>query len=290
MSSAYSPGFDGYESGLGAEGLEDSSLPPEQLKQKFFACATAGDWPVMSSFLSRNLVHVNDVDAYESTALHLAVRNQHLDVVRGLLDCGANASAIGRYGTHPLHSACHHDSTPIPLALLASGALADVVDDEGHTPLHYAAQIGSRTLCQLLIVAGANVGAASKTGRTPFHVACACGHASVVGFLLDCGVDVSTVDSRGYSALHIACANGKGEIVRILIDAGSDVYLVSKHLERLPLHCAVLGGDIRAVNQLILCGTTVTDGDQFGHTPLYLARKVCRRDIAQVLMVSGASE
>lgn len=67
--------------------------------------------------------------------LHLAAWQGHTDVVRLLLDRGADVNACGDGGRTPLHYAAHHGHLEVIDLLLAAGADLSAVNDFGQTPL-----------------------------------------------------------------------------------------------------------------------------------------------------------
>lgn len=77
------------------------------------------------------------VDNYKQTPLHLA-SCKHLDLVKILLQRGANIHAQNCDGRTPLHLAILHHELPIISFLLDSGADLNAEDNTGKTPLAYA--------------------------------------------------------------------------------------------------------------------------------------------------------
>jgi ankyrin repeat protein len=79
------------------------------------------------------------------TALHSAVARSHVDVVRILLDAGANSNARQSAGWSPLHSAAHNGDVPSLQLLLAAGADPAATNDEGRSVLDLAEERGDPT-------------------------------------------------------------------------------------------------------------------------------------------------
>ena len=112
------------------------------------------------------LMHLDDdfleaIDEGGNTLLMLACQNRHEDLVRILLQKGANANATNAAGACCLHFPCYSEtcSMPIAKALLQAGANPEVAEKSyGCTPLHYCASIGDINFCKLLISYGALVG------------------------------------------------------------------------------------------------------------------------------------
>jgi len=70
--------------------------------------------------------------------LHLAAARGNLEVVRLLLENGADVNARGQTNRTPLHCAATAGSAPVAEELLGHGAELDATDDKGDTPLFAA--------------------------------------------------------------------------------------------------------------------------------------------------------
>ena len=72
------------------------------------------------------------------TPLHSAAAGGHAELVKLLLEHGADPNALQAGGFTPLHAAAQNGDVETIGALLFHGADADVKSAEGKTPLHYA--------------------------------------------------------------------------------------------------------------------------------------------------------
>jgi len=88
--------------------------------------------------------------------LHLASSKGKTEIVRLLLDCGANANAEDKNGSTPLHLASSEGETETVRLLLDRGAIADVMNKEGRTPLQVAMAF-SEEIVEMLTEHGAKV-------------------------------------------------------------------------------------------------------------------------------------
>ncbi|XP_048249888.1 uncharacterized protein LOC124128376 [Haliotis rufescens] len=229
----------------------------------------------------------NDV---KHTPLFVACENGHIDIVRLLIEKGADVTAAAKDGCTPLHCACKNGHIDIVRLLIEKGA--DVSDAACYTPLQCACKNGHIDIVRLLIEKGADVSAAAAADvYTPLHCACEDGHIDIVRLLIEKGADVNAA-FYGDTLLHCACKNGHIDIVRLLIEKCADVYAAANDdIGYTPLHWAVMNGHIDIVRLLIEKGADVSAADadnDDGYTPLHLACKYGHIDIVRLLIEKGA--
>jgi ankyrin repeat protein len=178
------------------------------------------------------------------TPLHLAVAAAQPEIVRVLVEAGADLTARTEFNRTPLHVALQLQPELVPL-LRELGAEVDApsaaylgdVDalarhlDDGTLPgdraggahlLSWAAFGGAAATADLLLSRGAD----PDTGA--LHFAAGGGRLRLVRLLLDAGADVNRRDPvTGRTPLHAAVAadpaDDAPEIVRVLLAAGADV-------------------------------------------------------------------
>ena len=113
-----------------------------------------------------------------------AAWNNRADVLKVLLDYGANVNAEDHWGWSLLHYTTWEDNADTTKMLLEKGANPNTVErTEGATPLHYAAQRGKKTMSKMLLAHGANVDARDWYGKTPLSLAKEEGHTEIIELL-----------------------------------------------------------------------------------------------------------
>ena len=135
----------------------------------------------------------NPIDEPATTALVAACKNDslHMDLVKCLVDEGANVNLKGDDGTVPLH---HAYSLEVIKYLVEHGAKVNAVDDKGYTPLmriaiSQALITEKMEVAEYLLEKGARVDHCAKDGYTILHLSVLAG-INLVQVLLQHGVNL----------------------------------------------------------------------------------------------------
>ena len=203
------------------------------------------------------------------TPLHLTSRNRDVDLVRMLVERGADVSAQDVVGLTPLHWASSRGSVDVARILVEGGADVSAQDTVGWTPLHRASSNGHVDVARILVEGGADVSAQARDGWTPLHRASSEGHVDVVRILVEGGADVSAQDMDMWSPLHQASFKGHLNVARMLMERNADVSALDGHW-RTPLHWASSRGHEHVGQMLMERGSDMSAQDKDGRTPLQL--------------------
>ncbi|XP_062568353.1 uncharacterized protein LOC134230535 [Saccostrea cucullata] len=209
------------------------------------------------SINSRALTNINYEHFIYDTPLTIACMEGHINVVKELIEEGADINHQGEYNT-PLTAAC----------------------EGGHI-----------SVVKELIQAGADINLRGEF-NTPLVTACECGHKSIVTELIEMGADVNP-QTQLDSPLTTACVGGEMSLIKELIQAGADVNPQGKY--NTPLKKACLGGDLSLVKMLIEAGADDnTDGradvnlQGEDDTPLINACEEGHLNVVKELIEAGA--
>ena len=142
-------------------------------------------------------------------------------------------------------------------SLLEEGADVNAARGDGLTALHLAAEGGRLTVAKALVAAGAAVDAGTRIGRyTPLQVAARGGHGAVALYLLEAGADPNArTTNSGVTALHLAAGAIGGEsAVAALLEHGADPNAREGSSGQTPLFFAAAANRAAAVTTLLAAG------------------------------------
>lgn len=158
---------------------------------------------------------------YQRTALSYAVLGGNIDMVKLLVEKGSDPSkAFGKRGITPLMKAVENEE--IFSFLLSEGADFELTDSDGWTTLFYAVSSGNLAASEKLIKAGANINVRDNLGWTPLMYAVDFKQEKAVSLLLAKGADPDIRNEEGKTALHMAVLNESFSLTSLLLASGAD--------------------------------------------------------------------
>jgi ankyrin repeat protein len=164
-------------------------------------------------------------DREEWAPIYEVARSGSVDIMRWLLNHGADASAQTDLGRLSLHRAAFNENLEAVQLLLEYNPDINLQDNYGDTPLHdILARIGPSTegkvveIVRRLLEYGADPNIRPRTGSTPLHQASSCGSLEVACLLLSHGANVDEQDDHGRTPFQVASSD---ELRKLLLEHGA---------------------------------------------------------------------
>lgn len=217
---------------------------------------------------------INKVDDNQCTALMYALKNEHHQIAKLLVQHGAKQSAKHQKGD-PVFLAAEKGYLGVIKDFKAhSDTKFDVPNTKGVTPLLIACKNKHPKSAKLLIDLGADVNVChSREQITPLMYACAHGYKNLVKKLISKDANVFAKDSNDHDVLFYAITNEKFDLAKYLIeDFGKELDLKAKDQQgNSLLYYAVRGGHCEMAKILLDHGVDIDHANRKKQTPLHEA-------------------
>ncbi|CAC5385132.1 unnamed protein product [Mytilus coruscus] len=199
-----------------------------QFRQTFLCCLNKLDVTY-----HKQLALTCDCRSNETTPLKLAAQECLTEIVRMLLDKGADYNTCENNGVSSVMCACRYGHTEIVGMLLDIGADYNTCENNCVSSVIVACRYGHTEIVRMLLDKGAdyntcenkdkgaNYDTCNNDGWSPVLSACRYGHIEIVRMLLNKGADYDICNNDVWSPVLIACSYGHTEIVRMLLDKGA---------------------------------------------------------------------
>jgi len=260
-------------------------------KGALYKAAAKGDIGLVKHFLARE-----EDPAARDSAFHAAVRMQHTELAKLLLDRGADVDTRRWNKLTPLFFAVTGNRDGSDITRWLTQIRYERSKNRGRPP-------ATLDIVEFLISRGADVNAKGGSPTlTPLYYAIHAGSTEIVAALIAHGADVNTkvhmsyVDSRFTTPLHLAADYGDLPMCRLLIEHGADVNAQmpaatsgsSRNARRTPLHHATSSSNAQLVTFLLDQGAEINAVSGWGRTPLHTAIWLRKQPAAEMLLSHGA--
>ncbi len=247
----------------------------QQLNSQLLQAVVEGNLTSCMNLIERG-ANVNIKDAHGEPALLLAVKENHVKIVKALLQAQANPCCVNREKVFPLMQIILNGDKSVPKEL-DDGKIIYVKND---SKLH-------GFLASTLLTSGANIDQQDGQGRSALHFATMEDNLDAVSFLVGHEADLNIRDSQERTPLMYACKVGAFASCKHLLHAKADVNATDCDGQT-PLMFAVQKDQPDLVKLMVSKGANVNATDDFGATALKIADALGNRGVSECLRRTGA--
>ncbi|NXX97244.1 ANR16 protein, partial [Centropus bengalensis] len=262
-------------------------------KRPLHEAASMGHGECVSYLLERG-ASVDCLKKADWTPLMMACTRQNLEVIKALVEHGANPLLRNKDGWNCFHIASREGHPQVLQYLLdVSPGSWDTESTIKRTPLHTAAMHGCLDAVELLLKrCHYKPDSRDKCGVTPFMDAIQNGHVNVARLLLEeHQASPTAMDVLGAQALHRAAVTGQDEAIQFLVsELGVDVNERTMTLQLPALHYAAKEGHVHTIQTLLSLGADVHAKDGKGRSALHAACAGQHMEAVRILLQAGLQD
>ena len=244
---------------------------------------TAGNNEAVEFLLQLETVNIDHTNEEGKTALMLASKGGHEDIVHSLLSVGANVNIQDNKGWTALMIASAHNRISIIRMLLQANANPHLKTSDGLNGLMIASYHGNYEVVQLFINKGVDYACQREDGWNAFMFACEYGHIQIVELLLNEQIDPNVQRNDGLNGFMLACQNGHAQIVKLLLNEKVDPNVQKKNGWN-AFMVACKNGQIEIVEMLLKEKIDPNVQDKDGWTALMMACWNGHTEIVELLL------
>lgn len=229
------------------------------------------------------LPHSSENKVMITNLLYLSCINKHDEMVKILLEFGADPKCLYPWGKTVLHHAVSVVGNAVVLILLieAGAPVNDRMQDDGRTPLHVACEQQDEDAVKILIEKRAGVNSEDDKRETPLVIACYHPSVAIIEALLKAGANPNYGSGK---PLQIASRFGPcSEKIKCLLEHKADPTCLGSIMDIL----------ISCKDSLLLLsyyGFSVNKPNSLGQRPLgQVCHNIpCKTDFVKILLKAGA--
>ncbi|XP_053859912.1 ankyrin repeat and death domain-containing protein 1B isoform X1 [Vidua macroura] len=270
--------------------LNDLNKPDGKGKKPFLLASEKGHVDMIKNLIALKLF-TSEKDEEGNTALHLAAKNGHSEVVEILLEQWEEINGLnqleqpgqGNFLCCGLECPLWEPATWLMICSAgprgrmsnsyprpSSSFISDRLN--GETPFYLAVEGGHEKCAELLLEAGSDINISTQNNSSALQVAIQNGHLSLVTFLIDKNIDLVPKPEQKNSPLHLAVLSNNLPVVKSLLDANHNINSLN-HRQETPLHLAADLGNVELVEVLLKSGCNLKTMDKHGKTALAIASR-----------------
>ncbi|CRK86167.1 CLUMA_CG000050, isoform A [Clunio marinus] len=232
-------------------------------------------------------------DGKGRTVGHQAAARNKVNILEYIFDQNGDLNCQDTIGNTPIHTAVENDSFDAIKFLLEIPVETNILNEKNLAPIHLATELNKVAALKLMgkyreII---DIQQGGEHGRTALHLAAIYDHEECARILIT-EFDASPRAScnLGYYPIHEAAKNASSKTMEVFLQWGesrgcSREEMISFYDSEgnVPLHSAVHGGDIRAVELCLKSGAKISTQQHDLSTPVHLACAQGAIDIVKMM-------
>ncbi|XP_049885221.1 transient receptor potential cation channel subfamily A member 1 [Pectinophora gossypiella] len=220
-------------------------------------------------------------DTRGRTAAHQAAARNNTNILHFINNYGGDLNCQDNSGNTPLHVAVENEALDAIEFLLQQHVNTGLLNEKTQAPIHLATELNKVPVLQVFAKYKGqfNVDQGGEHGRTALHFAAIHDHDMCARVLItDLGAECKRPCNNGYYPIHEAAKNASSRTMEVFLQWAESRGCTREQMISLydnegnvPLHSAVHGGDIKAVELCLRSGAKISTQQHDLSTPVHLA-------------------
>jgi len=208
-----------------------------------------------------------DVSVFEFGDVSILLKNEVLTahILRNI-----DLESIGMGNLRPIHYIFQYSTINMIKLIIDLGANLDSEGFLGLRPLHYLCQYSSLEAIKYLIEHGVNVNKKNAAGDNILYYASYHSKIDVVQYFIDSGVDIENGNSR-VKPIHRACEARKFGIAKLLIENGAN-FECKDYSEESPIFDIIRYGNTELIKYMLNKNVNLNVFNSKGKSPIHYSR------------------
>ncbi|CAB3226223.1 unnamed protein product [Arctia plantaginis] len=239
-------------------------------------------------------------DGRGRTAAHQAAARNNTNILHFINNYGGDLNAKDNFGNTPLHVAVENEALDAIEFMLQHRVDTSILNDKSQGCLHLATELNKISVLQVFAKYKNQFNAelGGEHGRTALHFAAIHDHDICARILIsDLGAECKRSCNNGYYPIHEAAKNASSRTMEVFLQWGESKGCTRESMISLydnegnvPLHSAVHGGDIKAVELCLRSGAKISTQQHDLSTPVHLACAQGALEIVKLMFTMQPTE
>lgn len=217
-------------------------LPPRFRQRISSRGSILEDTAKLDSSMDLELVLLPCSVASQAQADELVTATHSASEVEAILLQPLHPDVVDSNGRSPLWVSAEQNHVEVMRLLLEASANTNLANHEGETALMKASHAGHLEAARLLVEAGAETNLRNSCGTAALTMASKADHVEVARLLLEASADKDSRNYQDETPLMLASEEGHVEVLQLLLEAGADTSLARYSIT--PLRIASANGHV----------------------------------------------
>ncbi|XP_048509555.1 transient receptor potential cation channel subfamily A member 1 isoform X2 [Athalia rosae] len=267
---------------------------------RILRAAESGNLEEFTRLYQADPARLNIRDGRGRAAVHQAAARNKVNILQFIYANGGEMNVRDSAGNTPLHVAVEGECVEAVDFLLQSNVDTGILNEKKQAPIHMATELNKVEILTTMMKYRdkIDVQQGGEHGRTALHLAAMYDHDECARILMkDLKVCPRKTCNNGYYPIHEAAKNASSRTMEVFLQWGESQGCPRESMiclhdaeGNLPLHSAVHGGDIKAVELCLKSGAKISTQQQDYSTPVHLACAQGAIDIVKMMFALQPSE